>query len=261
MPSDHTKDTSWQHVADWYSDLVGSKGHYYHRQVVIPGVLRILGLKAGNSLLDVGCGQGVMARAIPEGVAYHGVDLSKALLEDAKKEDKKELHNYTLADATKKFSLPKTDFTHACIILALQDMAEPSMVFANINRHLALNGRLVFVIRHPCFRIPGKSDWFTDREKNLQSRIVDSYLSPLKIPIEVAPSKEARSPKTWAFHQPLSAYTKQLLDAGFALENIEEWISDKVSVGKAAEMENRARSEFPLFMTIIARKSRMLKKA
>lgn len=259
MPSEGKKNTSWQHVAGWYSELVGDKGHYYHRQIVIPGVLRLLNLKPSNSLLDVGCGQGVMSRAIPEGVDYHGIDLSKSLLAEAKKSKHPETHNFTLADATKKFNLPKNDFSHACIILALQDMESPRQVFVNINHHLGLNGRLVFVIRHPSFRIPGKSDWHIDREKNIQSRIVNCYMSPQKIPIEVAPSKESRSPKTWAFHLPLSAYTQHLLDAGFALENIEEWVSDKQSVGKAALMENRARSEFPLFMAIIARKSRKLR--
>jgi hypothetical protein len=37
---------------------------------------------------------------------------------------------------------------------------------------------------------------------------------------------------------------------------MEEWTSDKVSVGKAAKGENRARAEFPLFMAIRAVKVR-----
>jgi len=37
------------------------------------------------------------------------------------------------------------------------------------------------------------------------------------------------------------------------IEKIEEWASDKDSVGKAAKMENRARAEIPLFMAIQAK--------
>ena len=64
---------------------------------------------------------------------------------------------------------------------------------------------------------------------------------------------EAKSPLTWSFHQPISAYTKMLTDNGFVIEKLEEWTSDKESVGKAGKMENRARAEFPLFLAILAR--------
>jgi hypothetical protein len=43
-----------------------------------------------------------------------------------------------------------------------------------------------------------------------------------------------------------------LKDAGFAIDVIEEWTSDKESEGRAARMENRSRSEFPLFLAIKA---------
>jgi hypothetical protein len=53
---------------------------------------------------------------------------------------------------------------------------------------------------------------------------------------------------------PLAEYSRMLFEGGFLIERIEEWVSDKHSVGKASLMENRARSEFPLFMAILARK-------
>ena len=46
-----------------------------------------------------------------------------------------------------------------------------------------------------------------------------------------------------------------LFDNGFCIENIEEWISDKKSTGSKAYIEDKARKEFPLFMTIVARKN------
>jgi hypothetical protein len=36
------------------------------------------------------------------------------------------------------------------------------------------------------------------------------------------------------------------------VSDLEEWTSDKVSIGKAAKGENRARAEFPLFLVIKA---------
>jgi hypothetical protein len=43
-----------------------------------------------------------------------------------------------------------------------------------------------------------------------------------------------------------------LKDAGFVIDTIEEWTSDKESEGRAGKMENRSRAEIPLFMAIKA---------
>jgi hypothetical protein len=37
------------------------------------------------------------------------------------------------------------------------------------------------------------------------------------------------------------------------IDALEEWTSDKESEGKASRMENKARSEFPLFLALRAR--------
>ena len=46
-----------------------------------------------------------------------------------------------------------------------------------------------------------------------------------------------------------------LQQAGFVIQLIEEWGSDKSSVGSAARMENRSRQEFPLFLALKAIKN------
>lgn len=77
-------------------------------------------------------------------------------------------------------------------------------------------------------------------------------MSPLKIPITMHPGQQ-QSALTWSFHHPISFYSQILFDHGFMIEKLEEWTSDKQSVGgKTATMENRGRSEFPLFMAIKA---------
>jgi hypothetical protein len=45
-----------------------------------------------------------------------------------------------------------------------------------------------------------------------------------------------------------------LIDNGFLIERIEEWVSPKKSEGGMAKVEDSARAEFPLFMAIVARK-------
>jgi ubiquinone/menaquinone biosynthesis C-methylase UbiE len=242
---------SWQKVAPWYSRIThGGEGHYYHQHVVIPEVLKLLNLTSDAKLLDLACGNGVLGNAIPKGFEYTGVDIAPSLINEAKRNDRNPKHQYIVADATKTLSIPN-DFTHAAIVLALQNIQNPTKVLQNASQYLNKNGVLVLVLNHPAFRIPRQSSWGIDEERRIQYRRVDKYMSPMEIPINMNPS-DRNSPITMSYHFPISAYSKMLKDAGFAIDLIEEWTSDKESEGRAARMENRSRSEFPLFLAIKA---------
>ncbi len=248
------KNTSWQKVSKWYSQSVGSSGHYYHQHVVIPNSLRLLNLKSDSSLLDIACGEGVLGRAVSSNLEYSGFDIAPSLIKFAKDKDRSPKHHYAIADVQKTLPLGKTDFSHAAILLALQNIEHPDLVIGNAARYLSKNGQLLLVINHPMFRIPRQTSWEIDPGNKLQYRRVNRYLSPLKIPINAQPSRGETSPVTWSFHHPLQDYVKYLKEAGFVITNLEEWVSDKASEGRAAKMENLSRSEFPLFMTILAQK-------
>lgn len=245
--------TSWQKVAPWYSKLVGTEGHYFHRNVVLPGLLRLLDLRKDSTLLDLGCGQGVVSRVIPEISKYVGVDKAAALVESAKRTNKIASYDFVVGDVTKPLRTEQQDFSHCCVVLALQNMEHPEGVFTNAARLLAQGGVLVVVLNHPMFRIPRQTGWGVDEKSKQQYRWITRYLSALRIPITMHPGKKD-SQTTWSFHRPLQEYVKMLTQAGFVITGLEEWVSDKESEGKAAKMENRARSEFPLFLTLQARK-------
>lgn len=248
--------TSWEPVKQWYSDSVGDEGHYYHQNIVIPGVLRLLNLKNKqvNSLLDLACGSGVLERHIPREIDYLGLDISPSLIKTAKQKLLHPHHQFRVADITTELPTEKLDFTHAAVVLAIQNIETPEKVFANAARHLVSGGTLVIAMNHPCFRIPRQSSWGVDENQKIQYRRIDRYSSPLSIPIHAHPSKGEESSSTLSFHFPLASYSRWLLEAGFAIELIEEWHSDKQSTGKMAKMENRSRTEIPLFMGIRARK-------
>lgn len=249
------KDTSWNKVATWYDKSVGQDGHYYHEHIVIPGVLRLLDLKNEDSLLDLACGQGVLSRKIKPIKKYLGLDLSKDLIKFAKEHNRQNNHEFMVCDLSKILQ-PRTEkFDKATIILALQNIELANNVIKNAANCLKKGGRLVIVLNHPCFRIPRQSSWQTDIKNKQQQRVLNRYLSPLKIPIDMNPSEknqEQNKKITWSFHNSLQDYSQMLSENGFLIEKIEEWSSDKESMGKMARMENRARSEFPLFMAISA---------
>ncbi len=245
--------TSWQGASEWYGRLVGKEGSYYHQHIILPGSLKLLDLQEGAALLDLACGQGVLARRIPPDVYYTGIDSAPALISQAKRLDKNRKHVYLVADITQGLPVQR-EFSHATIILALQNVKSPEGVVRNAAKHLADGGKFLIVINHPCFRIPRQSSWGIDEENKMQFRRIDRYLEPLKIPISTAPSRGEKAEVVWSYHLPLSDYARMLSQNGFVIERLEEWVSDKRSTGTAAKMEDRARKEFPLFMAILARK-------
>jgi len=244
------KNTSWQKVSKWYGSIVGEKGHYFHQAVILPNGLRLLDLKPNDRLLDVACGQGILARKIPPTVKYLGVDVSKQLIDEAKKMDTNHSHQYMVSDVTKQIP-GKENFNKAAIILALQNIKETDTVIRLVGERLEKHGKFLIVLNHPCFRIPRQSSWETDPKNKLQYRRINRYMNELEIPINAHPGEE-NSTVTWSFHHPMEDYSDYLYKNGFLIEKIEEWTSDKKSEGSAAKMENRAREEFPLFMAILA---------
>ena len=231
--------TSWEKQAKWYDEVVSDKGHYYHKQVIFPKLKKLI----KGDVLDLGCGNGALSEIVKGD--YVGVDASKSLIAAAKKRHGQ--RNFYVKDVTQPFDLKKRFETAVCA-LAMQNMEDPLSVMKNAYAHLDESGQLIVVLNHPCFRIPRQSHWGVDESKKLQYRRIDRYMSALDIPIRVGKDDLV------SFHHPLSYYFANLKRSGFLICDVQEWCSDKKSNGKAAKMENRARDEFPLFLTIVAKR-------
>lgn len=245
--------TDWGAVARWYDELVGEAGSEYHREVVLPGVLRLLASQPGDRVLDVACGQGVLCRLLHErGAEVTGVDAAAELIRLARERSPDKIC-YHVADARKLEFLPAGHFDAAACVLAIQNISPIQGVFAGVARALRERGRFVLVMMHPSFRSPGATAWGWDDGQKTQFRRVDRYLLPRKVPIVTHPGK-APGVYTWTFHKPLGAYVKALRQSGLLVDALEEWPSHKTSQGNSprAAAENRAREEIPLFLALRA---------
>jgi ubiquinone/menaquinone biosynthesis C-methylase UbiE len=207
------------------------------------------------ALLDAACGQGILARQLPKHVHYAGVDIAEQLIQSAKQRTKRAQTQFKVGDITQALPFPPGTFSHASCILALQNIQHGDQAVRQIAQALKPGGRCVFVLNHPCFRIPRQSHWAVDEGQSLQYRRVDRYMSALDIPIQTNPSQGKKSQETWSFHHPLSSYIQWLSQAGLSLTAMEEWCSDKQSSGASAKRENRARQEIPLFLALAATKN------
>ena len=242
--------TSWKQVGKWYDSIVGEEGHFYHKTIILPKTIELLQLDGKSRLLDIACGQGVLARHIPKGVKYVGLDIATSLLAAAKRYAPSPDHSFIQADLTKPWPLdPAKKFTHAACILSLQNIDKPEIIFEELSKVLEKGGKAIFVHKHPYFRIPRKTSWNFNESTKTQTREIFAYMTPQKIPIVTSPGKD-QATSTWSFHFPLSHYVALAHKNGFVIEQLEEWCSPKTSTGKASPWENRARKEFPLFMAL-----------
>lgn len=242
--------TDWGRVAQWYDELVGGEGSEYHRHVVLPGVIKLLGDVAGKPVVDVACGQGVLCRLLAaRGADVLGIDAAEELLDAARRRGGPTIR-YQVGDARDLSHLPEAAFAAATCVLAIQNIHPIQGLFDGVGRALIPGGRFVIVMMHPCFRGAKETSWGWDGALQRQYRRVDRYQTPRKSPIFSNPGKKDGA-YTWTFHKPLEDYIKAFRKAGMLVDAMEEWCSHKLSQpGPRQAAENLARKEIPMFMAI-----------
>ena len=231
---------------------MGDEGSEFQREVIFPGVLRMLALKPGEKVLDLACGQGAFCRLLAEkGAKVTGVDAAVELIRLARERSDPSIE-FLVGDARKLDFLPAGQFSAVTCILAIQNMDKVPPVFESVSRVLAPGGRFALVMMHPCFRGPKYTRWGWDEKESVQFRRVDRYLLPRKEPIITHPGQKTGE-YTWTFHRPMQFYIRTLRGAGLLTDAMEEWPSHKKSdSGPRAPAENLARSEIPMFLALRA---------
>lgn len=245
--------TDWDNVAQWYDNyLIGEDT--YQAQVIAPNILRLIAPKKGQRILDLACGQGYFSRLCAEaGAEIIGIDQSSVLTEKAKVNAKQnELYIVGNVETLDAYKLEQFDTVFS--VLSLENIKNIPAVMEGVKQVLKKDGKVVFVLLHPAFRIPQYTDWGFDAKKTAQYRKVEKYLSEINIPIELTPfkgTKDTKNVTTTTFHRSLQWYMKAFRNAGFAIANIEEWISHKKSQpGPRQAAEDTARKEIPMFLAL-----------
>ena len=249
----------WDALAAWYDGWVGPRGSEHHRRTAIPASLALLEARSGERILDIGCGQGVLAPHIAKaGAQYTGVDVSPRLLARARRHHGQH-GRFLRADAAALSSHPQlaaTQFEAVVFLLSLQDMDPLAAVIQRARELLAPRGRVVILMTHPCFRVPRQSGWGWDEGRKLRYRRIDRYLTPLPVPMKAYPGA---SGVTTSFHRPLGEYVAALAANGLWLDAIRELPAEAQprprgkNAGGLSRAEERAQREIPLFLALRAR--------
>jgi SAM-dependent methyltransferase len=240
--------TSWDPVARWYDGWMGAGGSKHHRALAIPAVLELLRPQPGESILDLGAGQGVLAPSVAAaGARYVGVDASPQLLRLARQR-----HGgrgaFLLGDTRRLHTIPDlrpASFDAAVFLLSIQDMDPLDPVVAGVDWALRPGGRVVLLMTHPCFRVPRQSGWGWDHGRKLRFRRIDRYLTSLAVPMKAYGGE--RRGATRSFHRPLHAYVNALAEHNLLIDALHE------IAGPAPDRDrDEGSDEIPLFLALRA---------
>jgi ubiquinone/menaquinone biosynthesis C-methylase UbiE len=252
-PSEKKELTLWDQASRWYDSLVGSQGTNYQKDIIMPGVFRLLEANKKDRILDLACGQGVFSRYLAkEGVQVEGLDSSSELLTYARTRSHPAI-KYHVGDAGDIKNFDADRFDGIASLMAIQNIERMDLLFKSAAHWLKPGKCFVVVMTHPCFRVPRQSHWGWDDEKKLEYRRVDHYMTEADVPLLTPPFADSKS-FTLTYHRPLQSYVSALVQAGFYVDAMEEWVSNKKSMpGKRAKAENRSKKEIPLFLALRAR--------
>lgn len=249
-----TPSSSWERVADWYMGWAGAEGSRHHRELAIPAVTALLALRAGERVLDMGCGAGAFARAAAAaGAHYVGIDSSPKLIAHARRHHAGR-GTFIVGDVTRLQRLRGVragEQDAVVFLLSIQDIDPLEAALDGAAWALRRGGRLAVLMTHPCFRIPRQSGWGWDAGRRLRFRRVDRYLAPLAIPMQ-AYGRDTRG-STRSYHRPLEAYVNGFAARGLLVDALREIPGSAAADGAGESRQERlAREEIPLFLALRA---------
>jgi ubiquinone/menaquinone biosynthesis C-methylase UbiE len=239
----HMAHAPYNDIAIWYDRYLQEQPIY--EDVVLPTLLSLPGSVQDQTIYDLACGQGWLARELARrGAQVTGIDLAEQQIALAQQYEEREPLgiSYNVDDVQFGASLTDGNFDGSICILALMDIPDIEAVFRTCWRILKPVGWFVFAITHPCFTGPD-TQWMetTDQQtvKAVRGYFQERFWRSTAGGIRT---------RVGAYHRMLSTYLNTLAAAGFALERMVE----PIATGKYAEQQP-GYQEVPSIVMIRAR--------
>lgn len=221
---------TWDRIAGWWDEKIGPEGNSFHRTLIEPITLEMLGLRTGEDVLEIACGNGAFARRMAaEGVTVLATDFSTEFLKRAREHrtDYPDRTEYRLLDATDSeglAALGRERFDAIVCNMALMDMAEIDPLMTAVQRLLKPGGRFVFSVMHPCFNSNGCRMGVEIEDRNgelveVYSIRVARYGTPW---VERGVGIVGQPVPHFYFNRPLNVLLGSCFRAGLTIDRLEE---------------------------------------
>jgi SAM-dependent methyltransferase len=220
----------WDAKAAFWDERMGD-GNQFQLELILPAIERLLALRPGQRILDVGCGNGVSSRRLAHlGARVVAIDTSARFLELARSRSPGISDNieYRLLDATDEerlLALGEGQFDALVSDMVLMDMPVIEPLARAGRRLLAPGGRFVFAVQHPAFnsnavRLCAETETRDDGLEITQHAVkVTDYLA---VPTGKGTGMPGEPVSHWYFHRPLHELFGVFFQAGFVLDGLEE---------------------------------------
>jgi ubiquinone/menaquinone biosynthesis C-methylase UbiE len=244
----------WPTLAAWFDENQGDEGDLWHRTLIYPGILKVIGKVTGREILDVGCGNGSLVRILARmGNRVTGTDGSAPIIELAKaREAKNPLGaTYHASDAANLSIFKANSFDLVTTCMALMDMPDAAGAIKEMGRVVTRTGRCVMLLSHPCFDIPHASSFLTEWGFGIGPIISLRLQRYREVFSEWLRWSMREEYEMLAYHRPLCWYFRAIRDAGMAVTMLEE--PEPTSEFLTQSDSGPALEKFPMHCVIEAR--------
>jgi SAM-dependent methyltransferase len=210
--SDHSL---WEQQAAWWQDGFTAGADPEYEEQILP--LAAEELAGAAHVLDVGCGEGQVARLAAAGGAARvtGIDPTWNQLVVAREREGGPAYARAGADALP-FSSQTFDAVVACLVF--EHIREVDAAIAEVARVLRPGGRFLFFLNHPLLQTPG-SGWIDDQ-------VLDPPEQYWRIGPYLVEDETIEQVEHGVFipfiHRPLSRYVNAMAANGLLIDRMEE---------------------------------------
>ncbi|MFZ9124250.1 MAG: class I SAM-dependent methyltransferase [Ilumatobacteraceae bacterium] len=243
-------DQLWEDNADWWIEgFTEGADPEYEEQIVPMAVSDLAGFR---KILDVGCGDGQIGRALARAHGCHvvGIDPTWNQIRVAKeRSDREQGASMSVARAgADRLPFGNGSFDAVVACLVFEHIREVDSAIGEVARVLRPGGRFSFFLNHPLLQTPG-SGWIDDQVLDPPEQYwrIGPYL------IEEESIEEVEKDVFIPFiHRPLSRYVGALVHSGFVITGLDEPAPPRGFLARAFEYE--AAATIPRLLHIQAEK-------
>jgi SAM-dependent methyltransferase len=237
---------AWRaHADDWAAWASTPDHDVFFWRYNLPAFLELVpAAPADGPTLDVGCGEGRVARALAAlGHRVVGFDAALPLARRAAAGDPPV--SVAAADAV---ALPvrSRGASLAVSFMVLQDVDDLDAVLAEIARALAPGGRLCFNVIHP---LASSGDFVDDNDVDADFVVHFPYSETRRFQESI--TRDGLTMTFHSEHRPLETYVDALARAGFVVERLREPVPDRAVLADVPRMRRQQR--VPWYVHVRAR--------